>query len=76
MGGWKLMDAQAEALREYLLGSGLPVLDDFFGREEWIRFMESMICAVPDRSIVEISDDAPIFHVVHDPLTFHGPLNI
>ena len=42
------------------------MLDDFWGTEEWNRFMESMKKVFPDRPIVEIEDSDPIFHVVYD----------
>src|SRR6476660_930358 len=42
MGDWKLTDAQAAKLREYLLRGGFLMLDDFWGTQEWERFEESM----------------------------------
>lgn len=66
MGDWYLTDAQAHALREYLLRGGFLMLDDFWGTEEWNRFMESMSRVFPNRPIIEIPDDDPIFHVVYD----------
>jgi hypothetical protein len=66
MGDWKLTQAQATALREYLLRGGFIMLDDFWGTEEWNRFAESMRAVFPDRPIVEIADDDPIFHIVYD----------
>ncbi len=49
MGDWKLTDAQAKKLREYLLRGGFLMLDDFWGTEEWNRFYESMGRVFPDR---------------------------
>jgi hypothetical protein len=66
MGDWKLTEAQATALREYLLRGGFIMLDDFWGTEEWNRFEESMQRDFPDRQIVEIANDDPIFHIVYD----------
>lgn len=66
MGDWKLTRAQAAALREYLLRGGFLMLDDFWGTEEWNRFAESMDMVFPDRPIVEIANDDPIFHIVYD----------
>jgi hypothetical protein len=66
MGDWKLTEAQATALREYLLRGGFIMLDDFWGTEEWNRFEESMQRVFPDRQIVEIANDDPIFHIVYD----------
>lgn len=66
MGDWKLTGNQATALREYLLRGGFLMLDDFWGTEEWNRFAESMRAVFPDRAIVEIANDDPIFHIVYD----------
>ncbi len=66
MGDWKLTTAQASALREYLLRGGFLMLDDFWGTDEWNRFVESMQMVFPDRQIVEIPNDDQIFHVVYD----------
>ncbi|HEX4133019.1 MAG TPA: DUF4159 domain-containing protein [Bryobacteraceae bacterium] len=66
LGDWKLTDAQAAALREYLLRGGFLMLDDFWGTEEWNRFAETMERVFPDRPIVEIANDDQIFHIVYD----------
>jgi hypothetical protein len=66
MGDWKLTPALAASLREYLLRGGFLMLDDFWGYEEWNRFAESMEMVFPDRQIVEIPGDDPIFHIVYD----------
>jgi hypothetical protein len=42
------------------------MLDDFWGTVEWNRFMESMKVIFPDRKIVEIDNNDPIFHIVYD----------
>jgi hypothetical protein len=66
LGDWKLTPSQAATLREYLLRGGTLMLDDFWGTDEWDRFAESMHLVFPDRPIVEIADDDPIFHIVYD----------
>ena len=66
MGDWLLTPAQAKTLREYLLRGGFLMLDDFWGTEEWNRFMESMARVFPDRPIVEIEDADQIYHVIYD----------
>ena len=66
MGDWLLTDAQAKALRDYLLRGGFLMLDDFWGTEEWDRFQESMRRVFPDREAVEIDDADSIFHIVYD----------
>ncbi len=66
MGDWKLTEAQARSLREYLLRGGFLMLDDFWGTQEWNRFDESMKIVFPDRPIVDIDSADPIFHTVYD----------
>jgi len=66
MGDWKLTEAQAKTIREYLLRGGFIYMDDFWGPEEWARFDESMKMVFPDRPAVEIDTKDSIFHVVYD----------
>lgn len=66
MGDWKLTDSQVKKLRDYLLRGGFLMLDDFWGFEEWNRFIESMHLVFPDRPIVEIEDADSVFHTVYD----------
>src|SRR5205814_1310603 len=66
MGDWKLTDAQAKTIREYLLRGGFIYMDDFWGPEEWARFDESMKKIFPDRQAVEIDNEDSIFHTVYD----------
>jgi hypothetical protein len=66
MGDWKLTDAQAKTLREYLLRGGFLMLDDFWGAEEYARFEESMKAVFPERQVVDIDSKDAIFHSVYD----------
>jgi hypothetical protein len=66
MGDWKLTDAQAATVREYLLRGGFLMLDDFWGPEEYARFDETMKAIFPNRPVVEIDGKDPIFHSVYD----------
>src|SRR5436305_14370274 len=66
VGHWDLTDAQARKLREYLLRGGFFMCDDFHGDQEWQVFTASMSRVFPDRPIVEIQKDDPIFHTVFD----------
>ncbi|HVV45691.1 MAG TPA: DUF4159 domain-containing protein [Bryobacteraceae bacterium] len=66
VGQWRLTDAQAAKLREYLLRGGFFMCDDFWGEAQWENFMESMRRVFPDRPVVDIPDDDPIFHSVYD----------
>jgi hypothetical protein len=42
------------------------MVDDFHGSEEWAVFVESMRRVFPDRPIVDLADDDPIFHTFWD----------
>ena len=66
VGHWNLTDAQAKAMREYLLRGGFFMCDDFHGTEEWAVFTNSMQRVFPDRPIVEIDNKDPIFHTIYD----------
>jgi Domain of unknown function (DUF4159) len=66
MGDWKLTPEMAAKLREFLLRGGFLLLDDFWGKDEWGRFEESMKLVFPDRPIVEIENDDQIFHTMYD----------
>jgi len=66
VGGWVLDDTEAARLRDYLLRGGFLVVDDFHGTREWAGFVASMQRIFPDRPIVDIPMDDPVFHVVYD----------
>jgi uncharacterized protein DUF4159 len=66
VGNWKLTEAQAKTLRSYLDRGGFLMCDDFWGTREWDRFISSMNLVFPDRPMVEIENDDPIFHTVYD----------
>jgi hypothetical protein len=66
VGAWDLTDAQAAKLREYLLRGGFLLCDSFYGTNEWEGFVEGINRVFPDRPIVELGDDHPIFHAVYD----------
>lgn len=66
VGHWELTDAQAKKLRDYLLRGGFLMTDDFHGTFEWDVFMKSMVKVFPDRPVVDIENDDPIFHVLYN----------
>jgi hypothetical protein len=66
VGAWDLTEEQAAKLREYLLRGGFLLCDSFYGTGEWEGFVASMRRVFPDRPIVELPDDHPIFHAVYD----------
>jgi hypothetical protein len=66
VGQWDLTEAQAAQLREYLLRGGFLMVDDFHGTREWEFFVQSMKRVFPDRPIVDLPADDPIFHTFWD----------
>jgi hypothetical protein len=66
VGAWSLSDEEAARLRDYLLRGGFLMVDDFHGAYEWQSFTAGMSKVFPDRPIVDIPQDDPVFHVVYD----------
>jgi uncharacterized protein DUF4159 len=66
VGEWGLTPQQGQEMREYLLRGGFFVADDFHGNIERKVFEDSMKLVFPERQILDIPDDDPIFHVVYD----------
>jgi len=66
VGEWGITNHEAQILRDYLLRGGFFMADDFHGTLEWSVFEESMKRVFPDRPIVDLADDEPIFHTVFD----------
>jgi hypothetical protein len=63
---WQLTDSQSAKLREYLLRGGFLFCDSFFDSNNWVGFMETMKRVFPDRPVIDLTDDHPIFHSVFD----------
>jgi hypothetical protein len=66
VGEWGLTEKQAKKLRDYLLRGGFFMADDFHGSQEQAYFEQTMKMVFPERSIVDIPDNDPIFHTVFD----------
>jgi len=62
VGAWNLTDNQARTLREHLLKGGFLLCDSFYGTYEWEGFTKTLQRVFPDRAVVELPDDHPIFH--------------
>jgi hypothetical protein len=65
-GMWELTDPQVQKLREYLLRGGFLLCDSFFGTREWQGFTAGMQRIFPDRPIVDLPDNHPLFHTVYN----------
>jgi hypothetical protein len=66
VGEWGLTEKQAKKLRDYLLRGGFFMADDFHGHEEQAYFEKTMKMVFPDRPIVDIPNNDPIFHIFFD----------
>ncbi|NIR28754.1 MAG: DUF4159 domain-containing protein [Gammaproteobacteria bacterium] len=66
VGSLLLSDAEAEALREYLLAGGFMLVDDFWGTWAWENFETQMQRVFPGRPIVEVPLEHPVFHAFYD----------
>ena len=66
VGALSLADQDADALRDYLLAGGFLVIDDFWGTHAWRNFEEQMRLVFPDRPIVDVPLDHPVFHAFYD----------
>jgi hypothetical protein len=66
VGAWDLTDPQAAKLRDYLLRGGFLLCDSFYGTYEWEGFIQGIKRVFPDRPIIELPNDHPIFHAVYD----------
>jgi hypothetical protein len=56
--------AEADRLRRYLLQGGFLHVDDNYGLDEYIR--EELDKVFPDRQLVEVPFDHPIYHTQYD----------
>lgn len=65
-GGIELSQDEATGLREYLLGGGFLMVDDFWGDPEWESFHAQIKKVFPDREPVELSIDHPIFRCFYE----------
>jgi len=60
-GNLKMKDSDVATLREFLLRGGTATFDDFHGPYEWANLEHEMKRVFPDREIVEVPKDHPVF---------------
>ena len=65
-GSLVLTDEEVIALRNYLLGGGFLMVDDYWGDEHWQQFYEQIKRVFPDREPIALTMDNRIFHTVFD----------
>jgi hypothetical protein len=66
VGRWTISPEQGKRIREYLDRGGFLMVDDFHGEAEWANFMEGLRQIYPDKLVVDIPDNDPIFHMIAD----------
>jgi hypothetical protein len=66
VGEWGLTQAEAKKLRDYLLRGGFFMADDCHGSQEQAYFERTMKMVFPDRELVDIPNNDPIFHTFFD----------
>ena len=59
-------DEEVTKLRAHLLNGGFLMFDDFWGEEDWANVEYEISRVFPDREIVDLPLDHPIFHCVFD----------
>lgn len=69
-GGWgnglDFTPMEVENLRRYCENGGFAMFDDFWGEAEWFNFESEIRKVFPDKEIVDLPRDHPIFHIVYD----------
>lgn len=61
-----MSDAEVAGLRNYLLGGGFLMVDDFWGEEEWESLGAELRRVFPNREPVELSSDHEIFRSFYE----------
>jgi hypothetical protein len=65
VGGMSLSEQEVEGLRSYLAAGGFLVIDDFWGTQEWRNFEREITRVLPDRPIIDIPLDHPVFSIFY-----------
>jgi hypothetical protein len=65
VGSLLLTEADVTALREYLAAGGFMVVDDFWGTSAWRNFEAEMRRVFPDRPLVDVPPEHPVFHAYY-----------
>ena len=66
VGRMNLSDEEVVGLRSYLEAGGFMIVDDFWGSREWAIFEWNMRRVFPDRPIVDLALDHPLFSTFYD----------
>lgn len=66
VGRWKLDDASAHRLGEYLLRGGFMLADDIHGPDDWNQFAEAMLRALPNTRFERIPTGDSIISILYE----------
>ena len=66
VGFMDLREAEVVGLRTYLERGGFLVIDDFWGTRQWENFERQMRRVFPDRPIVELTPEHPLFNAFYE----------
>ncbi len=66
VGRMDLTDEEVDGLRSYLEAGGFLIVDDFWGTREWAQFEYNIRRVFPDRPIMDLTLDHPLFSAYYD----------
>jgi len=66
VGRMDITDAEVAGLRRYLAAGGSLIVDDFWGTNQWANFVANIRRVLPDRPIVELPLDHPLFSAFYE----------
>jgi hypothetical protein len=66
VGQWELNQEEAAQLRDFIDRGGFFMVDDFHSDYEWDVFMAGIRQVFPDREVVDLPKNDPIFHTLYD----------
>ena len=61
-----MTDSEVAGLRGYLDAGGFLIVDDFWGQRQWNQFEYNIRRVYPDRAIVDITLDHPLYSAYYD----------
>jgi hypothetical protein len=65
-GNLRLRETEVPILREFLLRGGTLTFDDFHGPIEWSNVEQELKRVFPDRKIIDLPPEHPIFHCFYE----------
>jgi hypothetical protein len=65
-GYMSLSPEEVEGLRNYLVAGGFLLMDDFWGGREWANVARELRRVFPEKQIVDVPMEHPVFHMVYD----------